>query len=91
MPAEQPNGESSQTGSEESAHLCACLNCLYTDAHNMGTKEEELEVCVQFLDYDLFVIMETWDSSQACHATTDRSKLFSKDRLARRGGKLSFM
>lgn len=37
VPAEQPHGESSQTCTEESAHLGACQNCLYTDAHHMET------------------------------------------------------
>lgn len=52
----QPHGESSQTCTEESADL-AELPLHWCTQH--GNKQEELEVCVQFLDYDLIGIIET--------------------------------
>ncbi|KAF4803570.1 nipped-B-like protein [Turdus rufiventris] len=36
------------------------LNCIYTNAHSMGSKQEELEAMVQQGNYDIVAIMETW-------------------------------
>lgn len=57
LPAEQPYGESSHACSEESACLGVSLKCLYTNACSMGSKQEELEICVQLQGYDLIGIM----------------------------------
>jgi len=36
------------------------LKCIYTNAHRIGNKQEELEVTVQQANYDLVVTAETW-------------------------------
>ncbi|KAK4807164.1 hypothetical protein QYF61_024284 [Mycteria americana] len=38
----------------------AQLKCIYTNAHSMGNKQEELEAIVQPENYDIVAIMETW-------------------------------
>ena len=38
----------------------AQLKCVYTNAHSMGNKQEELETIVQQASYDLVAITETW-------------------------------
>lgn len=45
--------ESSFTFSGKSARLGAHLKCFYIKAESAGIKEEELEVCMQLLGYDL--------------------------------------
>ena len=37
----------------------AQLRCLYTNAHSMGNKQEELEAIVQSESYDMVAITET--------------------------------
>lgn len=34
--------------------------CVYTNAHNLGNKEEELEATVLQEDHDIVVIAATW-------------------------------
>jgi len=36
------------------------LECLYANAHSMGNKQEELEMCTRLQDYDLIGSMEMW-------------------------------
>ena len=36
------------------------LRCLYTNAHSMGNKQEEVGATVWFESYDIVTIMETW-------------------------------
>jgi len=38
----------------------AQLKCIYTKAHSMGNKQEELEAIVQQDSYDLMTITEIW-------------------------------
>jgi len=38
----------------------AQLKCVYTNAHSIGNKQEELETIVQQASYDLVAITETW-------------------------------
>ena len=38
----------------------AIPKCLYTNAHSVGNKCQELEICVQLQSYDLVEIMGTW-------------------------------
>ena len=65
----------------------AQLKCVYTNAHSMGNKQEELEAIVQQASYDLVAITETWwDHSHDWSAAMDGYKLFRKDRQGRRGG-----
>jgi len=45
--------ESFHTSSGKSACLVASQKCPYTNACSMGSKKEELEVCVQLQGYDL--------------------------------------
>ncbi|GAB0207576.1 hypothetical protein GRJ2_003223300 [Grus japonensis] len=65
----------------------AHLKCIYTDAHSMGNKQEELEAIVQQDSYDLVTITEMrWDDSHDWSAAMDGYKLFRRDRHGRRGG-----
>lgn len=42
--------------------MIAQLKCLYTNAHSMGNKQEELETMVQSENDDVIAIPETqWD------------------------------
>jgi len=67
--------------------LTAELKCVYTNAHSMGDKDEQLEAIVQQHGYDMVAITETWwDSSHDWQATVDGYRLFRKDRPKRRGG-----
>ena len=38
----------------------AQLKCIYTRAHSMGNKQEELKAIVQWENYGIVAIMETW-------------------------------
>ena len=38
----------------------AQLKCIYTNAHSMGNKQEELEAIVQQGNYYIVAITETW-------------------------------
>ena len=65
----------------------ACsLKCLYTKAHSMGNKQEELEIRVRSGNYDLVPITETWwDSSHDWNVVMDGYVLLRKGRPSRRG------
>ena len=53
----------------------------------MGSKQEDLEVCVWSQGHDLVAIKETWwDSSHDWNAVMDGYRLFRKDRRTRWGG-----
>ena len=63
----------------------AQLKCIYTNAHSMGNKQEELEAIVQLENYDIVAITETWwDDSHNWSAAMDGYKLFRRDRQGRR-------
>jgi len=65
----------------------AWLKCIYTNAHSIGNKQEELEAIIQQDSYDLVAITETWwDSSHDWNAVMDGYKLCRKDRPTRGGG-----
>ncbi|KAK4815580.1 hypothetical protein QYF61_004097 [Mycteria americana] len=65
----------------------AQLKCLYTNARNMGDKQEELEAIVHQENYDMVAITETWwGDSHNWSAAMDGYKLFRRDRRGRRGG-----
>lgn len=53
----------------------AHLKCLYTNAHGMGNRQEESEVCVQLQGYDLTGITETWWDSSCVLPWLDRGSL----------------
>lgn len=36
------------------------MKCIYTNAHSMGNKHEELEAIEQQKNYDMVALMETW-------------------------------
>ncbi|KAJ7414448.1 mitochondrial fission process protein 1 [Willisornis vidua] len=60
---------------------------MYTNAHSMGNKQEELEAIVQQQSFDVVVITEMWwGDSQDWSAAISGYKLFRKDRQSRRGG-----
>ena len=65
------------------------LKCMYTDAHSLGNKQEELEFRAQPESYDSIGIMETWwHNSHDWRIVMDGKcyRLFRKDRQGRRGG-----
>jgi len=65
----------------------AQLKCIYTNAHSMGNKQEEVEATVQQDSYDLVAITEAWwDDSDDWSAAIDGYKLFRRDRRGKRGG-----
>ena len=50
----------------------AQLRCLYTNAHSMGNKQEELEAIMQSKSYDMVAITEMWwDDSHSWSAVMD--------------------
>ena len=62
------------------------LKCLYTNAHSMGNKQEELETVAQLEKYDQIAIMETWwDKSHDWNTIIEGFRLFKRDRQGRRG------
>ena len=57
------------------------LKYIYTNARSMGNKQEELEVTVHQVNYDLVAITETWwDHSHHWSAVMDGYKLFRRKR-----------
>jgi len=63
----------------------AQLKCIYTSAHSMGNRQEELEA-VQQDSYYLVAITETWcDDSHEWSAVMDGYKLFRRDRRGKTG------
>lgn len=53
-------------GKPVSSAQFSSLKCLYINAHSMGSKHEELVVCVQLQGHGFIAVMETWwDSSNA--------------------------
>jgi len=64
--------------------LTAQLKCIYTNAHSMSNKQEELEAAVQ---QDLVIVTEIWwDDSHDWSAAMGGYKLFRKDRQGKRSG-----
>ncbi|GAB0203231.1 hypothetical protein GRJ2_002788700 [Grus japonensis] len=75
------------TPANKSASSGAQLKCLYANAHSMGNKQEELEMCARLPGYDLIGITETWwDSSYDWSVGMEGYRLFRKDGQGRRGG-----
>ncbi|GAB0208330.1 mitochondrial enolase superfamily member 1 [Grus japonensis] len=67
--------------------LKAQLKCVYTNAHSLGNKQEELEAIVRQGSYGLVAITETWwDDSHDWSAAMDAYTLFRTERQGRRGG-----
>ncbi|RMC19052.1 hypothetical protein DUI87_03656 [Hirundo rustica rustica] len=65
----------------------AQLKCMYTNAHSMSNKQEELEAMVQQQSCDVVTITEMWwDESHSWCTALDVYKLFRRDRKGRRGG-----
>ncbi|RMC15950.1 hypothetical protein DUI87_08157 [Hirundo rustica rustica] len=60
---------------------------MYTNAHSMGNKQEELEAMVQLQSYDVVAITEMWlDESHHWSTALNGYELFRRDRKGRRGG-----
>lgn len=60
--------------------LIARLKCLYTNAHNMGKKQEDVKTIVQLENHDMIATTEVWwDGSHNCYTGTEGYKLFRKD------------
>ncbi|PKU31493.1 rna-directed dna polymerase from mobile element hypothetical protein [Limosa lapponica baueri] len=65
----------------------AQLKCIYTNAHSVGNKQDELEAIVQQDSCDVVAITEVWwDDGHNWNAVMDGYKLFRRDRQGRRGG-----
>jgi len=63
------------------------MKCLYSKAHSMGNKQEELEATVLLENCDLVDITETWwDESHNWSVAIEGYRLFRRDRQGRRGG-----
>lgn len=63
------------------------IESMYTNAHSIGNKQEELESCVQSQSFDLIAIIETlWNSSCDWNVVLNSCKLFGKDRLGMHSG-----
>ena len=63
------HGRSSCTPPGKSACTSSSLKHLYTNAHSMGNKQEELEICVWSQGHNLIAVRETWwDSSHDWNA-----------------------
>ncbi|GAB0184113.1 hypothetical protein GRJ2_000876600 [Grus japonensis] len=72
--------------SKKVAGSIAQLKCIYTNAHNMGNNQEELEAIVQWENYGIVAITEAWcDDLHNWTAAMDGYKLFRRDRQGRRG------
>jgi len=72
---------------EEVTRPTAQLKCLYTNAHSMGNKQEELEAIVLLESYDLVARTETWwDKSHDWSDTIHGYRLFRRDRRGKTGG-----
>ena len=60
---------------------------MYTNAHSMGNKHEELEAMMKQENYDVVAITEAWwDVSHDWSVPVGGYKLFRRDRQGRRGG-----
>lgn len=60
---------------------------MYTNAHSLGSKHEELELHSQTESYDIIGITgRWWDNLHNCRTAMDGYRLFSKDRQDRRRG-----
>ena len=85
MSVRQHYGEISQSLSRSTTHRGAPL--LYTNACSMGTKQDDLDMCVCLKGYDLIGIMEMcWDGSHDWSHLMEEYRLCRKDRLGRQGG-----
>ena len=72
---------------QKSVGTSAHLKCMYTNAHSMGNKQEELEAVMKQENSDVVAITETWwDVSHDWSVPIDGYKLFRRDRQGRRGG-----
>ena len=68
----------------------AQLKCIYSNAHSMGNKQEEVEAIVQQASYNFVANTDTWwDHSHDWSAAMDGYKLFGRDRQQRRGGDMA--
>ena len=64
----------------------AHLRCIYTNAHNMGNKQEEMEAIVWLENYDIVAITETWwDDSHNWSVMMDGYWCFKRDRQGSKG------
>ncbi|KAJ7419991.1 hypothetical protein BTVI_23322 [Pitangus sulphuratus] len=80
---DKPKGGKPELGVKSAAQL----KCMYSNARNMGNKQEELEAIMQQESYDVVAITEMWwDDSHDWSAAMDGYKLFRRDRQGRRGG-----
>ena len=79
-----------ECSSKKVTWLTAQLECLYTNAHSTGNKQEELEATMLLESYNLVAIIETWwDESHDWSAAIGGYKLFRRDRQGRRGGQVA--
>ena len=70
----------------------ASLKCLYTNAHSMGHKQGELEICVWSQGHDLIAVTQTWwESSCDCSAAMEGCVLLGKTGWGSEVEELPFM
>ncbi|GAB0210376.1 hypothetical protein GRJ2_003503400 [Grus japonensis] len=85
--ANQSSNKCSLAASQDVNQKTNHLKCMYTNAHSLGNKQEELELHVQSENYHIIGITETWwDNSHDWRIMMDGYRLFRKDRQRRRGG-----
>ena len=56
----------------------AQLRCFYTNAHNMGNTQEEVEAIVQSESYDMVTVTEMWWNDSHIWMGTNFSKEIGK-------------
>ena len=72
--------------SRKAMHLTAQLKCSFTNAHNTGKNQGELETMVCLESFDHTAITETWwDDSHKWNTTTEGYKFLRNDRQSRSG------
>ncbi|GAB0188677.1 hypothetical protein GRJ2_001333000 [Grus japonensis] len=85
--ANQSSDKCSLAASQDVNQKTNHLKCMYTNAHSLGNKQEELELHTQSESYDIIGITETWwDNLLDWRIMMDGYRLFHKDRQGRRGG-----
>ena len=59
----------------------AHLKCIYTNAHSLGNKQEQVEATVLLENHDLVATKTWWEHSYSGSVAIDGYKLFRRDRL----------
>ncbi|PKU32392.1 rna-directed dna polymerase from mobile element jockey- hypothetical protein [Limosa lapponica baueri] len=85
--ANQSSNKCSLAASQDENQKTNHLKCMYTNAHHLENKQEELELCIQSENYGIVKINETrWDNSHDWRIAMDMYRMFCKDGQGRGGG-----